>query len=47
MGCNCGSKRTAPESFVHTASDGKVTAFRTESEAKAAVLRRGGAYKKQ
>ncbi len=47
MGCNCGAKRAAPESFVHTAANGTVTAFRTESEAKAAVLRRGGTYKKQ
>lgn len=47
MGCNCGAKRAAPESFVHTAADGKVTAYRTKSEAEAAVLRRGGTWKKQ
>lgn len=47
MGCNCGSKKPATASYTHTAADGKVTAYTNESEAKAAVLRRGGSYKKQ
>lgn len=46
MGCNCGSQKTAPVTYTHKASDGTVTAYRTETEAKAAVLRRGGSYSK-
>ena len=47
MGCNCGAKKVAPKSYVHTAKDGTVTAFKSETEAKAAVARKGGSYKVQ
>lgn len=47
MGCNCGPKKAAPKSYVHTAKDGTVTAFKSETEAKAAVARKGGTYKVQ
>ena len=48
MGCNCGAKKSAAPSYVHTAKDGTVTAGNaSESEAKVAVARRGGSYSKK
>ena len=47
MGCNCGAKKSAAPSYVHTAKDGTVTAYKSESEAKVAVARRGGSYSKK
>ena len=48
MGCNCGAGKKAPmTTYVHTAADGTVTAYASETEAKAAKVRRGGDYKKQ
>jgi hypothetical protein len=48
MGCGCNKGTTAmsmPKGFVHTAADGKTTTLRSEIEARAMVLRKGGTYK--
>lgn len=46
MGCGCGGSKTVESSYRYTSPDGsKVTVFRTEIEAKAAVVRNsGGTY---
>lgn len=46
MGCGCGGGRTnANLSWKYTAPNGQETTFRTEIEAKAAVVRNnGGTY---
>jgi hypothetical protein len=46
MGCNCNSTKTKAESYVHTDRTGKVTAYKSKTEAEAAVVRRGGSWKK-
>lgn len=46
MGCNCGGGKTRPEVYKHTASDGTVTEYKTQTEAEAAKVRRGGSYVK-
>lgn len=46
MGCNCGSKKAPAESYVHTDAAGKVTAYKSQTEAEAAKIRRGGTVKK-
>lgn len=45
----CGSCASASKNytFAHTSKDGKVSVYQSEVEAKAAVARRGGSYKKQ
>lgn len=43
MGCGCNKSKGAV-SFVHTADDGKRTETRTEIEARALVVRKGGSY---
>lgn len=43
MGCGCRKANTAAV-FVYTAPNGSVREYRTEVEAKAAVIRGGGAY---
>lgn len=45
MGCNCGSKQAPAQTWVHTAADGTKTAYKTETEANAAKVRRGGTVK--
>ena len=45
MGCNCGAKKVAPKTYEHTDKDGKVTAYKSETEANAAKARRGGTVK--
>jgi hypothetical protein len=47
MGCNCGTKRAAKETFKVTYADGSTKTVNSEIEAKAAVARKGGTYKKQ
>lgn len=42
MGCNCGGKKTAATTYVHTDPNGKKTAYATKTEAEAAKVRRGG-----
>jgi hypothetical protein len=44
MGCNCGGTKTANLTYVYTNAQGRTTVYRTEIEAKAAVLRNGGSY---
>lgn len=46
MGCNCGSKKPAAESYVHTDATGKTVAYKSQTEAEAAKIRRGGTVKK-
>lgn len=46
MGCNCGGTKAAKVTYTHTAKDGTKVAYSTEAQAKAAVARRGGSYKK-
>ena len=41
MACGC-TKRNGAKEYVYTAPDNKKTTFRTEVEAKAAVVRQGG-----
>ena len=45
MGCNCGSKKAAAQTYVHTDKDGKQTAYSSKTEAEAAKIRRGGSIK--
>ena len=47
MGCNCGTKRAGKETFKVTHADGTTKTVNSEIEAKAAVARKGGSYKKQ
>lgn len=48
MACGaCASKNPAKASYVHTAADGTKKVVATEVEARAAVARRGGTWKKQ
>jgi VCBS repeat-containing protein len=47
MGCNCGTKRAAKETFKVTHADGTTKTVNSEIEAKAAIARKGGSYKKQ
>lgn len=48
MACGgCAAARNAKVTYAHTASDGTKTTYKTEVEAKAAVVRRGGSYKSQ
>ena len=47
MPCNCGTKRAAKETFKVTHADGSTKTVNSEIEARAAVARRGGSYKKQ
>lgn len=47
MACGACSARTRKETYLHTAPDGTKTAFQTETEAKAAVARKGGSWSKQ
>lgn len=47
MACgSCGSK-TAKKTYKHTASNGTVTVYSSEVEARAAVARKGGSYTAQ
>lgn len=43
MGCNCGGRKAA-KTYVYTAPSGQQTTYRTEIEARAAVMRNGGTY---
>lgn len=43
MGCNCRKAGTS-KTFVWKAPDGREIVYRTEIEAKAAVVRNGGSY---
>jgi hypothetical protein len=45
MGCNCGKTKTAAREFLYTPPSGPTKTYRTEIEAKAAVIRNGGTYK--
>lgn len=47
MGCNCGTKTTTKEVWVHTAPDGTKTSYGAEVLAKAAKARSGGTYVRQ
>jgi len=47
MGCNCGTKRAGKETFKVTHADGTSKVVNSEIEAKAAVARKGGTYKRQ
>lgn len=44
MACNCGKKGAARTKYVHTDPSGQRTSYNTETEAKAAVARKGGSY---
>lgn len=44
MACNC-KKNKNTASYVYTAPDGTKTSYRSETEAKYAVVRKGGSYK--
>lgn len=43
MGCNCGSNKTAPKTYVVTNPDKSTKAYKTEVEAIAAAKRVSGA----
>ena len=45
MACNCNKKKVGG-TFIHVAPNGKETVYRSETEAKYAVSRKGGSYKK-
>lgn len=46
MGCNC--KKAGPKvTFEHTSPTGVKTSYSNEVEAKAAVARKGGTYRKK
>lgn len=47
MPCGVCTSKTANVTYLHTAADGTKKSFSSEVEAKAAVARRGGSYKKQ
>ena len=47
MACNCGNKGIARAKYVHTDSTGKMTTYNSETEAKAAVARKGGSYQQK
>lgn len=47
MACGACSQKRIKESFVHTLPDGTNKTYSSEVEAKAAVRRKGGSYKKQ
>jgi hypothetical protein len=44
MACNCQNGTTA-KTYVYTAPNGSSKTFRTEVEARAAVIRNGGTYR--
>jgi hypothetical protein len=44
MGCNCGTNQAA-KTYVYTAPNGSTKTYRTEVEARAAVIRSGGSYR--
>ena len=45
MGCNCGGSRAKTYTYIHVSATGRQTSYRTEIEAKAAVIREGGSYR--
>lgn len=45
MACGGCASRQGIKTFEHTDKNGKVTVFKSEVEAKAAMARRGGTYK--
>lgn len=47
MACGSCAQRQGKFVYVHTDKTGKVSSYSSEVEAKAAVHRRGGSYKKQ
>lgn len=47
MACGSCGGRTGRAVFVHTDPSGKETSYSSEIEARAAVTRRGGNYKKK
>lgn len=47
MACGSCASRTAASTFLHTAKDGTKQTYKSETEARAAVARRGGSYVKQ
>lgn len=44
MACGACAKRQGKSDYKHVDKNGKITIFGTETEAKAAVARRGGTY---
>lgn len=46
MGCGCNAKKKAVGTFVVKFKDGKEKVYRSETEAKMAVARKGGTYTK-
>lgn len=45
MACGaCGSRKAAKQTYEHIAANGTKTAYSTETEARAAVARKGGTY---
>ena len=44
MACACGNNN-ASKNYVYTAPNGSTKTFKTEVEARAAVIRNGGSYK--
>ena len=46
MACSCGSASASSGTYVHIAPSGKKTSYSTEVEAKSAVQRLGGSYKR-
>jgi hypothetical protein len=47
MACGACASKTSKTTYLHTAADGSKKVYSSEVEAKAAVARRGGAYKAQ
>lgn len=45
MACSC-SKKKAGQNFTATFADGSTATYKSEIEAKYAVVRKGGSYKK-
>lgn len=46
MGCNC-NKNAPKATYVHTSPTGEVKTYSSEVEAKAAVARKGGTFRKK
>ncbi len=45
MACSCKKKGASSATYTYTDPKGKTTSYRTETEAKYAVVRKGGSYK--
>lgn len=47
MACGACAQKQMKVTYLHTDKNGNKTTYKSETEAKAAVIRRGGSYKAQ